>query len=187
MKRQELLPSLNTEMQPSPSKQLKINQYLRALPPPRELDDDCFIVEPVDLSNKSLNEPADSKVIDAATPKRRPKINDDDDDDEPLARPQANKIPADLIGNQNMNEQADSKVVDAATPKRHPKINDDDDDDNLHALPQANKMLQPPEIQLQGKRSASTSKAKPKHKRPKASTPTASVKITHSIHNVKVY
>ena len=70
-------------MQPSPGTQLKINQFLRALPPARELDSDCFIVEPADRKgNQCSNAPADSKVVDPATPRRHPKINDVDDDDE---------------------------------------------------------------------------------------------------------
>ena len=40
------------------------------------------------------NDPTDSAVVFAATPKRHPKIYDDDDDDEPLATPQAQKSSA---------------------------------------------------------------------------------------------
>ena len=179
-------------MQPSPGTQLKINQFLRALPPARELDSDCFIVEPADRKgNQCSNAPADSKVVDPATPRRHPKINDVDDDDEPLALPQAYQMQeppdAQLQGDKSASTSK-AKRKHAATPKRHPKINDDDDDDESHAVPQANPMLEPPETQLQSERSASSSKAKRKLKRQKATSTVEAVKITHSMfHNVKVY
>ncbi len=40
------------------------------------------------------NDPTDSAVVRAATPKRHPKIYDDDDDDEPLATPKGQKTSA---------------------------------------------------------------------------------------------
>jgi hypothetical protein len=72
--------------------QSKIHEYLL---PKREVDGDCFIIEPGDKkSTKMSDDPTDSAVVLTATRKRHPKIYDDDDDDEPLAPPQGQKSSA---------------------------------------------------------------------------------------------
>jgi hypothetical protein len=147
-------PTAHNKMQRSPASQVKISQFLRTIPAPREPDGDCFIVE---SGNKLPIGPSDSNVIHAASPKKYPVIYDDDDDDQPLAQAPAVRTSGHTV------QQREGHGVDVQQS------------DHTQA---ASPTHQPPSTQHWTNKSVSSSKAKRKRKR-KQTTSAASVNNSH--------